>query len=333
MQKERIDFIDLAKGFCIILVVMGHCDVANSIPGFNFLRMPLFFILSGLFFKPYNGFLNFAIQKTNKILIPFLFFYCISYFLFYLIEAFYPAIMVTSARGIEDMFTNRQFFNGPIWFLLCLYWGNLLFYIVYISFKKEVFRTLSVLIIGFIGFYLGYKDFFLPLFIDVAFTALPFYYIGYLLKKSPILYPSKYDRWSFIFIFFLYGISAILEHSFSMKLLFQYNDIKGCMLPYIAAICSVLVILLLCKKIKKIAFISYIGRYSIVVLCLHHLVYRPLKVLFKLFDISFLNNSYTLFIITLIICYFLIPLCIKYIPYFTAQKNLIKPPPPKKMDS
>lgn len=55
MATQRIDFIDLAKGVCIFLVVIGHCGVPINIPGFEIVRMPLYFILSGLFFKDYGG--------------------------------------------------------------------------------------------------------------------------------------------------------------------------------------------------------------------------------------------------------------------------------------
>lgn len=55
MATQRIDFIDLAKGVCIFLVVIGHCGVPIDIPGFEIVRMPLYFILSGLFFKEYGG--------------------------------------------------------------------------------------------------------------------------------------------------------------------------------------------------------------------------------------------------------------------------------------
>ena len=78
----RIEYIDLAKGFCIILVVLFHCDIYFYHIGYEFntmvgntFRMPLYYFLSGLFFKPYNGFFNFAIRKANKLLIPFLFLY------------------------------------------------------------------------------------------------------------------------------------------------------------------------------------------------------------------------------------------------------------------
>ena len=43
------------------------------------LRMPLYFTLSGLFFKDYGGLLPTFIKKCNKILIPFIFFYTAAY--------------------------------------------------------------------------------------------------------------------------------------------------------------------------------------------------------------------------------------------------------------
>ena len=55
MATQRIDFIDLAKGVCIMLIVIGHCGVTINIPGYNTFVMPAFYLLSGLFFKDYGG--------------------------------------------------------------------------------------------------------------------------------------------------------------------------------------------------------------------------------------------------------------------------------------
>lgn len=71
--KPRIEFIDLAKGLCIIIVIINHIRPFD-IPGFQSMRMPLYYILSGLFFKDYGGFVSLLIKKMNKLLIPFLFF-------------------------------------------------------------------------------------------------------------------------------------------------------------------------------------------------------------------------------------------------------------------
>jgi fucose 4-O-acetylase-like acetyltransferase len=77
--NKRIDFVDLTKGICIILVVMAHIDGAfakfDESSMISCFRMPLYFFISGIFFKSYEGFAGFLIRKINKLLIPFTFFY------------------------------------------------------------------------------------------------------------------------------------------------------------------------------------------------------------------------------------------------------------------
>ena len=78
-QSRRIDFVDLTKGVCIILVVIAHVGGAfeqldtNSM--LSCFRMPLYFFISGVFFKSYEGLFGFILRKINKLIIPFLFFY------------------------------------------------------------------------------------------------------------------------------------------------------------------------------------------------------------------------------------------------------------------
>ena len=323
MATQRIDFIDLAKGVCIFLVVIGHCGVPINIPGFEIVRMPLYFILSGLFFKDYGGIKPLTIKKINKILIPFLFFYIIGNIAFYAIKYIAPQYLITNARGILDIFNNRQFFNGPIWFLLCLFWCNIYFCLITIYIKREIIRIATVCIIGTIGWWLGKQGIFVPLFLDVAMTALPLFTFGYYLKKSNILYPNKYDKYNIPIAITFWAIAFFLVTTTHYRLSLHYNGLEGWS-TYIISIASVLSILFLCKSIKRLPFISYIGRYSIVLLCVHHMIYRPVKVLLRTTEISAINNEYSVAAVTLLLSALCIPLCIKFIPYFTAQKDLIK---------
>lgn len=147
-MQQRIEFIDLAKGICIILVVLLHIVPSANIPELRFIRIPLYFILSGLFFKDYGSFRNFLKKKVNNILIPFLFFYVVSYLIYYIIRLFVPNLYIANASGILDVFTQRNLFNGPLWFLLCLFWTNAYFCIISLIFNKERYRAIIVLIIG-----------------------------------------------------------------------------------------------------------------------------------------------------------------------------------------
>ena len=73
-QHQRIDFVDLTKGVCIILVVMAHIggafDQLDKHSMLSCFRMPLYFFISGIFFKPYEGLYGFIIRKINKLIIP-----------------------------------------------------------------------------------------------------------------------------------------------------------------------------------------------------------------------------------------------------------------------
>ncbi len=52
----RYKFIDLAKGICILLVIMIHVGVPEYMPGLYATKVPIFFVLAGLFFlKSVNG--------------------------------------------------------------------------------------------------------------------------------------------------------------------------------------------------------------------------------------------------------------------------------------
>lgn len=80
-MSQRIEFVDLAKGICISLVVLFHVfgDLSGDvIQLMNLFRMPLYFVLSGLFFKTYDGLIPFIKKKTNKLLITF--FFLLSFF-------------------------------------------------------------------------------------------------------------------------------------------------------------------------------------------------------------------------------------------------------------
>ena len=323
-EKKRIEFIDLAKGVCIILVVLLHMDlpIDNAVPLLRSIRMPLYFILSGLFFKTYGGFKNLFLKKVNKIFIPFLFFYLLSYLIFYLMLHFAPQFSHSGARGILDIFTQRWTFNNPIWFLLCLFWCNLIFCFIAVTLKEEWKRAIAVCCVGAIGVLLDVVDIKIYACVDNAFSALPFFYFGYLLKKTDLLYPNKYDKFNIFISVGLYVLATITLHWKHSNINFQMNEIYGNVpLAYLISVVSVMAVLFFCKVFKHIPVISYFGRYSIIVLCTHELVRKFTKPLLMKFGV---DNPYILALVVLTICFGLIPLCVNFLPHVTAQKDVIK---------
>lgn len=73
MEKRRELWIDAAKGFSIIFVVMGHSGDAAANHYLSWFRMPLFFLLSGLVFKPIlpERYTSWAVKRTKGLMTPY----------------------------------------------------------------------------------------------------------------------------------------------------------------------------------------------------------------------------------------------------------------------
>lgn len=100
MASKRIDYIDYMKGLSIIWVVWYH-TVHPWFVDFSF-RIPLFFLVSGIFFKVIDIQI-FAKKKFNQLVIPFFFFYAV-YFV-YLMAQFY------GKYGSLETFNFNMFFE------------------------------------------------------------------------------------------------------------------------------------------------------------------------------------------------------------------------------
>ncbi|MBD5232775.1 MAG: acyltransferase family protein [Bacteroidales bacterium] len=323
--KPRIEFIDLAKGVCIILVVVFHAGFAHKVPAMNAMRMPLYFILSGLFFKDYGGLVQLLHKKCNKILVPFFFFTFL-----YLI----PGVFKYSPALVMSVFIDPiyapQVVNYPIWFLLCLFIVNMIYFSVQKYFHSWASRSTVVLLFGIAGYLLGTNHIYIPFFLGTAFSALPYFYIGVILKKSPILYSgpaSKSLNYIYIAILLL-AIASVIYccYAGTPLLTFRSNAYKGNIWSiYIVSISLVLGLLLICKQIKWLPIVSYLGRYSIIVLGLHGLYLEFCTVPLSYFT-SHTFTDIEILAIVLILCWLSIPVFKRYFPSFTAQTDLIRLP-------
>ncbi len=70
-KNRRIEWIDIAKGIGILLVVYGHA-MAPGRPYVYLFHMPFFMMLSGYVYNPDEGFLSFLKKKICRLYIPFM---------------------------------------------------------------------------------------------------------------------------------------------------------------------------------------------------------------------------------------------------------------------
>lgn len=224
-------------------------------------------------------------------------------------------------------FVNNYVINFPIWFLISLFEINLIFCAISLNVHSIKYQFLIVSIIGGIGFLLSIKNIYLPLFLVSSFDALPFFFVGYLLRKTPILYPNKYDKFNL-----LISITILCACIYFAVILnnphidFLFTDYYGNPLTiYILSTGLVLGFLLLCKSIIWLPIISYCGRYSIIILGLHmeyiDLIRRYIGI----------TDALTLFILSITLCFICIPIMRAYVPKFVAQTDLLSLPRFKKL--
>lgn len=333
-MTERIKFIDLARGMCIMLVVLCHINRRYDMYPELFkilstFSMPLFFFLSGLFFKEYENFLGFLKRKTNKLLIPFLFFYLITSFLMpNLLYQFGYTIKYTQSLGISGLWAfldKERFFNGSIWFLWCLFLLNIIFYLIYMVAQRTT-KPLPVLLLvgallGGLGMACSINGVNLRGFLDTALTASPFFCIGYVFRNhTRILYDNSFDKYLSVIIIICAvitvvggGRSSYVANNFGMHPL----------LVYLRGLSGTLFIVFLAKYLKNLPFISYWGRYSIMVLLTHGLLLQVYIPIMKKLHLGDGLSVVLLLIVTMFSYNLIIPLMKKYLPYVTAQKDVI----------
>lgn len=274
---SRINFIDFAKGIGILLIVMCHVGIKQEqIYIFYAAQVPLFFVLSGLFFEKSYQKGRFIIKKVNTILAPFMVYYLLSYVIFYILKAVVGGTnpMVSNYSGAFDILSQRLLFNGPIWFLLCLFEVELMFYLLFRFFTNKVIKILICIGLFIVGCILGNKQMFIPLKIDASFVAMPFFYLGILLGREKWFVGNM--KWGVALV--LAVLSFVPYLIFPCKIDMNAGLYMGnTFLLWLGCLGLVMCIIFISKAFCYNVIINWLGVNSLVIMCTHHLVYRPVK--------------------------------------------------------
>mgnify|MGYP000207098099 len=93
----------------------------------------------------------------------------------------------------------------------------------------------------------------------------------------------------------------------------------------LAGFVGIFMILSISQVLQKLPLISYIGRYSLIVLGFHTFLVGPFKTIYA-FASPVGAYVLTFFSILILMRCVVIPISVKVFPFFTAQKDLIKWP-------
>ncbi len=140
MNQKRYDFIDIAKGLGMILVIWGHIILHGPLNNFIYsFHMPLFFFISGMLFAPqkYANVKEFVKRKIKTLLIPYFLLSILTYIWWVLVEnrisnssnnIIFSFIQIFIAQGSSSYMLH----NIPMWFVSCLFFVEILYIYIYI---------------------------------------------------------------------------------------------------------------------------------------------------------------------------------------------------------
>ena len=335
MPQQRIAYIDFMKCLCIMLIVMYHIDheffnylAPNLNDALQAFRLPMYYFISGIFFKLYSGFADFMRRKVNNILVPFVFFVVLAYGVQlleygvrYLIGA--QSIDIHPIKLIEPFYLRYWQVTTPLWFLLSLFWVNALFYVLHNWIKPVWGLILATVAISVAGYYLGINKVQLPLMFDTSLVALPYFVLGWGMKQLGALTPSRYDKW---------GIVALLAVAIPIYYLSDFMNLHFQVLPaywklYLLPIVAILTLFWACKPLPRVPVLCHYGRYSLIILGTHTVIFHPIRSWLILRGGMEPGIAMTLivFALTMLIMWPVISLLKTYAPRFTAQEPFFKP--------
>lgn len=275
-MKNRIEYIDTAKGILILTMLIGHIWNYGYVHDFIYaFHMPAFFVISGILFR-YSS----AIKKTfgrsifakfKALIIPYLFFEVFAIVLHVLQNG-----MILNIKGYIFEIITMRLSNGPLWFLIVLFLSEILFLLVYKVVDMEGKFGECLIIVLFVTLLFLPK---FPQYINITTTimALFFLIVGF---KFYELMSEK----SFVFMFvavLITTFSAIANSGSGMP---DYQD--GYRVLYIIGALAGSYFILQVSSLLHCNMISFYGKNSLILLGSHYPILRLVKCFFKIEEFS-----------------------------------------------
>jgi len=296
-----MEWIDYAKGLAIILVVYRHSLVGINrsgihVPEFlydiqefvlNF-RMPVFFMLSGLFLdKAIRKCTPTALirQKSNTLLYPYLFWAVVFITIQILLSSYTNSVrtyrdyafILTQPRNLDHM-----------WYLLALFNTNMLFILVspYLL-NKTITHIVFAVVLHLLAYVVRDYSIISDLFYHYIFLMLGVMFSEKLFAQKE---KSKGNMWQLLAITPLFVVGQLIwlkmrPGTFQTQLLFLLVILVACGFFY-----------MLCRALYAyniLRGLSFIGKYSLYIYILHLLVISS----FRMFSIHFLHLTNVYFIV------------------------------------
>jgi fucose 4-O-acetylase-like acetyltransferase len=283
---KRVQYVDIAKGLGIILVVMGHNDFSLISPFAHKLiysfHMPMFFYMSGMFFKPDVPFLNFLWNRFHRVLKPFLAMLLLIYFISLSFSKL--GLVMASRRLLKAMYGSGYYIDWvQLWFLPHLFVVSIFVCFFFKAVKRMrplALRWVILTIIYIVGV-LSMKLFWpfelnvigktltlhgLPYGLDMVVVSGFFFILGYELNKN-----RKDAFFANPLMLLVSGmILLFLVWYFPARIDFNTRQFDSLIINTAEALIGILFIVALSRQLERVGWLSsvfsHVGQASLIVL-------------------------------------------------------------------
>lgn len=335
---RRVRWVDTARGVAMSLVFFGHLGehwfpaLSQVIGAIYTFHMPLFFLLSGLFFKPTISFRELVVKRSRTLLVP--------YYIFSILAIIGPAVKLVwptlyAAVGksvtvdLLPIIVGILLAQGEsgLWFLwslfvaLCCLW--VLVRITHGSRWRLLLLLGAFIVLDFIVSQTPFADL-LPFQLGKLFKSTAYVGFGYLVASRADL--GRVEDWSMakkstralvVVVAFLSTI-VLLGSGDSLD-----NPTRS-VVQFATTLMGIASAILVSLLIPAGSFLSTIGTFSLTFYCLNDIVLKVVK--FFLFSVAHipiaslhfyaqLSIGFVTVLIALVICYFLNALILRKAPW------------------
>jgi len=295
-MKQRLDYIDIAKGIGILAVVYSHSGgevvLMTYIGGFF---IPLFFVLSGFTMKiPEGKSISFFLyKKGQRLLVPYFIFSIVLLLLYRTFELtdflgiLYSRYCLYPFNATDNIYLMNGG-RGPLWFLTSMFTAFTAFWFLM---KAGKYKPLVAVLYIILTYGLDFLPVLMPWSIDTTFLMAVYLWFGTLLKDMNM---KQWKSWHYLLLavayYFLCTING--EPNLSVRI-YARSVLIILMTGMIGSILVIKVSQYLQHTFFKNIMIE-IGRHSLVVFCLQMLLLRiQNEVLFQWLQIPL--NGFTLY--------------------------------------
>ncbi len=220
-KSNRYDWLDLAKGFGIIFVIIGHVlmPTVNILTIFIYsFHIPLFFIVAGYTYNgnKYRNKLQIYLQKRGRqLLIPYVILYGMILIIWAFFSQYFPNASSFEAMTVAFIYGNGPSLNQPyLWFLSALFFS----FVIFVALEKIFWNRkwivgFLIIALSTLGIYVNqiFAPELVPWHLDAVLFCTAFVFVGNFMKDLNIQGFFSNRKNAIVSIIILFPLLVILS--------------------------------------------------------------------------------------------------------------------------